>query len=156
MMPEQFDMSRIASLASTSVILDGEVDWIKDWSSRDGRTLKTYKFQSPYVRKAPDGRLRVVVDCKDKSLALRLNVSGKFLDRRNSQGDYVFTRAIRGEGEQEVLIARKDFKSEGDTQMDWNKIATFEMTLVDLESRQSIALASPEGQGYLKLIDLID
>ena len=156
MMPGQFDMKRFESLASSSMILDGKADWRKDWSSRDGRTLKTYKFQSPYIRKTQDGRLRVVVDCKDKSLALRLNVSGKFLDRRASQGDYVFTRAIRGEGEQEILIAREDFKSEGDTQLDWNKIATFEMTLVDLKSRQPITLSSAGGQGYMKVIEFVE
>ncbi len=156
LMPDNLELSNSKSLAKQSVLLDGNENWIRDWSSRDGRSLKTYRFQSPYLKKGTDSRLRMTIDCKDRTLALRLNVSGKFLDRRNAQGDFVVSRALKGNGLQDVVFSREDFRSDDGSVMEWEKIATFEVTLVDLETRQPISLVSLEGQQFLKLIELVD
>ena len=60
------------------------------------------------------------------------------------------------EGFPEVVIAREDFKGPDGRTLEWSKIATFEITIVDTETRDKLDLTSKEGLTVLLSIKLAD
>ena len=64
--------------------------------------------------------------------------------------------SISGDTSREVLIRREDFKSANNKTLEWSKIATFEVTIIDLESREKLDLTSPKGQAFVQTIKLVD
>jgi hypothetical protein len=55
-----------------------------------------------------------------------------------------------------VIVSREDFKSADGKTLEWSKIATFEITIVDEETKQKIDLTTHIGYAILKLISLGD
>ena len=56
------------------------------------------------------------------------------------------------------MVKKSDFKQEKDEskKLEWSSIATFSVTLVDLESKKSVRLAEPEAHRILQKIELVD
>ena len=55
---------------------------VRDWSTRDQRSIKTYKFQSPFLDRSNTRKLALTIDPGGKRLAIRLNAGSKFLSRK--------------------------------------------------------------------------
>lgn len=154
--PEVVDLKRLAMLPKSRKVFEDFSNGVQDWSSRDQRTIKTYKFQSPDLDRDNTKRLSVTIDPQGKRLALRLGIKSGFLNRPDNLGDFSFAKSIRGDGPQELLIRREDFKSANNKTLEWSKIATFEVTIIDLESKEKLDLTSPTGQAVLQTIKLVD
>ena len=114
------------------------------------------KFQSPDVDRDNAKRLSVTIDPQGKKLALRLGVKSGFLNRPDNLGDFSFAKSVSGDGPQEILIRREDFKSSDHKTLEWSKIATFEVTIIDLENKQKLDLTSPMGHAVLQVIKQVD
>jgi len=65
-------------------------------------------------------------------------------------------RSSSADQPRELVIAAADFKNTDKKKLEWSKIATFEITLIDEKTRGKIDLTSPEGHAILKQIRLID
>jgi hypothetical protein len=65
-------------------------------------------------------------------------------------------RSSSADQPRELIISAAEFKSADKKKLDWSKIATFEITLIDEKNRGKIDLTSPEGHSILKQIRLID
>ena len=100
--------------------------------------------------------LAFTIDPQGKDHTLRLRLGSSFLSRENNLGNFTYNTKISGKGPQQVLINRKDFKSEKDKELEWAKIATFNVTLVDHTQRKPIKLTDPETHSILKRIELIN
>ncbi len=100
--------------------------------------------------------MAIKIDPQGKQLALRLTVSSQFLSRENNLGNFSYTTRIAGDQPRELVISAAEFKSADKKKLEWSKIATFEVTLIDETTRGKIDLTSPEGHAILKQIRLID
>lgn len=154
--PEVVDLKRLTMLPKSRKVFEDFSNGIQDWSSRDQRTIKTYKFQSPDLDRDNAKRLSVTIDPQGKRLAVRLGIKSGFLNRPDNLGDFTFAKIISGNGPQELLIRREDFKSANNKTLEWSKIATFEVTIIDLESKEKLVLTSPMGHAVLRTIKLVD
>ena len=54
------------------------------------------------------------------------------------------------------MIGRDEFKSADGKTLEWSKIATFEIAIVDEETRAKLNLTSKEGHAVLQLIKMVD
>ncbi len=153
--PEFIDLESLKSMANTTVVEDFS-HGIQDWGTRDQRSIKTYKFQSPFLDRSNSKKLSLTIDSQGKQLSLRLNAGSKFLSRENNLGDFTYTQSVSGQGVQQVLINRSDFKNADGKTLEWSKIATFEVTIVDAESKEKLDLTSQDGQAVLQRIELVE
>lgn len=157
--PEAVDLKRLKRLKllpKTRKVFEDFSNGTQDWSTRDQRSIKTYKFQSPDLEHTNDKKLSLTIDPQGKRLALRLGVKSGFLNRPDNLGDFSFAKKISGEGPQELLVHREDFKSADNKSLEWSKIATFEVTIIDLESKAKLDLTSSKGHSVLQAIKLVD
>jgi predicted esterase len=154
--PESINLGSLVSLADPNLIFEDFSNGSRDWSSRDQRSIKTYKFQNPELDRADHKKLSLTIDPQGRRLALRVNASSKFLSRENNLGDFSHARQIQGEGVQEVLINLNDFKGPENKSLQWSKIATMEITLIDLKTNDKIDLTSSKGHAILQAIRLVD
>jgi len=154
--PESINLESLKKLARPSAVFEDFRDGIRDWSTRDQRTIKTYKFQSPELDRSNARKLSLTINPQGKRLTLRLNAESRFLSRKDNLGSFSYTRRIRGQGTQEVVIGRDEFKSADGKTLEWSKIATFEITIVDEETKGKLDLTSKEGHAVLQLIRLVD
>lgn len=154
--PESINLSALVSLADPNLIFEDFSNGSRDWSSRDQRSIKTYKFQNPKLDRSHIKKLAIEIDPQGKQLALRLNISSQFLSRENNLGNFSYTTRITGDQPRELVIAAADFKNTDKKKLEWSKIATFEVTLIDEKTRGKIDLTSPQGHAILKQIRLID
>lgn len=154
--PSVVDLKRLSMLPKSRTVFEDFSNGVQDWSSRDQRTIKTYKFQSPDLDRDNAKRLSVTIDPKGKRLALRLGIKSGFLNKPDNLGDFSFAKSISGDSPQELLIRREDFKSAKNKTLEWSKIATFEVTVIDLESKGKLDLTSPSGHAVLQTIKLVD
>jgi hypothetical protein len=83
-------------------------------------------------------------------------MGSSFLSRENNLGSFTYNTKITGKGPQQILIKTTDFKGEKDKELEWAKIATFNVTLVDHTQRKAIRLTDPATHSILKRIELID
>ena len=153
--PSDIDLSELSKLARTGLIEDFSNGTI-DWASRNGDSITTYKLQSPMIKRSNDKVLAFTIDPQGRDHTLRLRLGSSFLSREKNIGNFTYNTKISGKGPQQVLIARKDFKGEKDKELEWAKIATFNVTLVDHTQRKAIELTDPETHSILKRIELID
>jgi hypothetical protein len=65
-------------------------------------------------------------------------------------------RNVEGQGNQEVIVGREDFKSADGKKLEWSKVATFEITIVDRASRAKLDLTTKDGHAVLRSIQLVD
>ena len=154
--PEQVDLAKLTELGVSTVVYDVGEGRAHGWTTRDGKTLNTYKFQSPRLIKENKSRLRVVIDSPVEDAVLRLSTSGKFLDRRIAQGEFRISKRLSGIGTHEIVIRREELMGDPSGDMDWAGVATFEIALVDPNSRQGIPLMRDDKLVLLKKIELLD
>jgi len=155
-LPDTVDLSLLNRLPKTRTVFEDFRNGIQDWSTRDHRSIRTYKFQSPDLNRANSRHLSLTLDPKGRQLTLRLNVGSQFLSRADNLGTFTWRKTISGAGPQNVLIRREDFKSPDSRTLEWSKIATFEVTLIDQETGDRLDLTSDQGHRILKAIQLVD
>ena len=154
--PEVVDLNALAQIPKSRTVFEDFSNGIQDWSTRDQRSIKTYKFQSPDLDNSNNKKLALTIDPQGKQLSLRLSASSKFLDQNDNLGDFSYSKLVKGEKPLKVLIDRTEFKSGDDKALEWSKIATFTVTIVDTTTRQTVILTSKEGQLILQRIELVD
>lgn len=154
--PETVDLSRLTTLPKSRKVFEDFTSGVRDWSTRDQRSIKTYKFQSPDLDRSNNKKLSLTIDPQGKKLALRLGAKSRFLNRPDNIGDFSFAKNVSGNDPQELLVRREDFKSADGKTLEWSKIATFEVTMIDLESKAKLDLTSPKGHAVLQAIKLVD
>lgn len=154
--PDSVRLETLSSLPKTRAVFEDFSNGNQDWSTRDQRTIKTYKFQSPDLDRANDKKLSLIIDPQGRQLALRVNASSKFLSRPDNLGDFTIVRRIDDQEAQELIISREEFRGDDGKTLEWSKIATFEITIIDESTNAKLDLTSPEGHAILKLIRLVD
>lgn len=154
--PEVVNLDALANLPKTRTVFEDFSSGIQDWSTRDHRSIKTYKFQSPDLDRSENSKLALTIDPQGRKLAIRLSADSKFLSRENNIGDFLYVKTISGKSPQEVVIRREDFTSNIKNTLDWSKIATFEVTIIDQTSKAKLDLTSDEGHAILKSIRFVD
>ena len=154
MVPKTIDLKRLAQLPKTRAVFEDFKQGTRDWHSRDQRSIKTYMFQNPDLDRSNNNQLSIKINPQGKRLALRLNAGSKFLSQENNLGDFVYSKRIDGERPQEIVITRRDFKHQEGKTLEWAKIATFEVTLIDRETNQKVILTSKPGQEFIESINL--
>lgn len=152
--PETVHLAQLNQLPKTRLVFDDFKEGVRDWSSRDQRSIKTYKFQSPDLDRSNDNQLSIKINPHGKRLLLRLNAESKFLSQENNLGNFVYTKQLEDEQPQTIVIHRDDFKNEDGKTLEWAKVASFEVTLIDRDTRQRVILTSNQGSKYIELINL--
>ena len=155
-LPEFVDRRSLARLAKAGDVFEDFANGSRDWGTRDGRSLTTYKFQDPSLDRGHDRKLAFMIDPHGKRLVLRLRAESKFLAPTDNQGSFTLTKQVSGKGPQEVVIAREDFEGPDGKTLEWAKIGTLQVTLVDVQGKTTLELATASGQEYLRAIRLID
>ncbi len=153
--PENIDLNEMSKLAKSGLIEDFS-NGSADWASRNGESLTTYKLQSPMIKRSNDKALAFTIDPQGRDHTLRLRLGSSFLSRENNLGTFTYNTQVNGKGPQQILVNRKDFKSEKNLELEWAKVSTFNVTLVDHTKRKAIRLTDPETHSILKRIELID
>ncbi len=156
LVPETVNLVSMKHLQKDDEVFEDFEHGIMDWSSRNGRSIKTYKFQSPKLNRSNEKRLALTVDPKGKSLTLRLTTNSQFLNRDRRQGDFSFETKVEGTGLQKILIDREDFKNKDGHTLEWAKVATFTVTILDRTSGQPLVLTDQAERSVLQRIELVD
>jgi hypothetical protein len=91
-----------------------------------------------------------------KKLNVRLRTDSGFLSRPNNIGSFSAGKTVEGQGPQTIILRREDFKGPEGKELEWSKIATFEITVFDAANNQKIALMADNGEKVLQLIELRD
>lgn len=158
LVPDSINLELLAKMAqiTNSTVVEDFSNGIQDWATRDQRSIKTYKFQSPFLDRRNSKKLSLTIYPQGKRLSLRLKAGSKFLSRKDNLGDFSYTTRVRGQGTREVVINRDEFKGADGKTLEWSKIATFEVTIVDEGSKAKLDLTSKEGHTVLQLIKLVD
>lgn len=154
--PESVNLNSLASIPKTRTVFEDFRNGIQDWSTRDQRSIKTYKFQSPDLDRSNSRKLSLTIDPQGKRLSLRLSVGSGFLSRKDNLGNFSYVKRVEGQGTQEIVISRDDFKSADSKTLEWSKIATFEITIVDEGTKAKLDLTSKAGHAVLQLIKMVD
>ena len=126
-----------------------------------GELIRTYKFQSPDVDRSNDRRLLLRIDPGGRKLSLRLSTGSSFLHSQLNQGSFFVAKSVEGQGPQDVVFDPKDFKISGKKGkagevIDWSRITRFDLSILDLKTKQKVDLSSVQGLSMLKLISLVD
>ena len=154
--PESVNLESLAKIPKSRTVFEDFRNGIQDWSTRDQRSIRTYKFQSPDLNRSNSKKLSLTIDPQGKRLSLRLNAGSRFLSREDNLGDFSYVKRVEGQGSREVVISRGEFKSADGKTLEWSKIATFEITIFDEETKEKLDLTSKEGHAVLQLIKLED
>ena len=154
--PEKVNLESLLNVADPHEMVDDFKEGFSNWSSRDQRTIKTYKFQSPRLDRQKTKKLALVVNPLGKKLHVRLRTDSGFLSRPNNIGSFSAGKTVEGLGPQEIILRREDFKGPEGKELEWSKIATFEITVLDAANNQKIALVADGGEKVLQLIELRD
>ena len=157
--PKNINLKALAQLEKPDAVFEDFKNGVQDWSSRDGRTIRTYKFQNPELDRSNNRQLALTIDPQGRRLALRLNADSKFLGRENNLGSYTFARRLQGEGPQTIRISRDQFKGVKGTKdkpLEWSKISTFDVTIIDEAKREKLNLTSAESRKILRRIELMN
>lgn len=153
--PKNIDLKELSKLAKNGLI-ENFSNGTADWASRNGDSITTYKLQSPMIDRSNDKVLAFTIDPQGRDHTLRLRLGSSFLSRENNIGTFTYHTKVTGKGPQQILINRKDFKSEKDKVLEWAKVSTFNVTLVDHTQRKAIRLTDPKTHSILKRIELVD
>lgn len=108
------------------------------------------------IDRSNDKVLAFTIDPQGRDHTLRLRLGSSFLSRENNIGTFTYHTKVTGKGPQQILINRKNFKSEKDKVLEWAKVSTFNVTLVDHTQRKAIKLTDPKTHSILKRIELVD
>ncbi|MEZ6126619.1 MAG: dienelactone hydrolase family protein [Planctomycetaceae bacterium] len=161
LVPPTVDLKALSTFPKTGSMIDDFSNGIQNWSSRDGRTIKTYRFQDPGLDRSNNKKLSLTIDPQGRKLALRLNVDSKFLSQPDNLGDFTYAARIQGNGPQQVIISREDFQnSDGNKAnhriLEWSKVATFEITITDETTKTRLQLTSIPESRVIRRIELVD
>lgn len=154
--PESVDRNALTKLQGPEMIFEDFENGTRDWSSRDGRTIRTYKFQSHYMDRSNTKQFAMTINPQGEALSLRLHAESQFLSREDNLGRFTFTKRIEGKDPQLIRIRRDDFQSDDGKALEWSKITTLDVTLVNEATKERVKLASPKGFKTLRRIELID
>ena len=154
LIPELVDLKQLSKLPKARLLIEDFSNGTQDWSSRDQRSITTYKFQSPDLDRSNDKQLEFQVNPSGKRLSLRINASSKFLSQEHNLGDFVFVKNIEGNQTQKITISRKDLKNVDGKTLEWSKLSTFGITLIDRDNGQKIMLTTRAGQKFIPSIRL--
>ncbi|MEO1857799.1 MAG: dienelactone hydrolase family protein [Rubritalea sp.] len=160
--PEYVDLEALTVLHHGNTVIDDFKNGLQDWAVREGGELiRTYKFQSPDVDRSNDRRLLLRIDPSGRKLSLRLSTGSSFLHSQLNQGSFFVTKSVEGQGLQDVVFEPKDFKKSGKKRqagevIDWSRITRFDLSILDLKTKQKVDLSSEQGISMLKLISLVD
>ena len=152
--PKKVNLQNLEQISKEEQVFEDFKSGIKDWSSRDNFSIKTYKFQSPLAKYSEDKNLCLLIDPKGQKVSVTIRLESKFLSRENNIGDFSYTQKIEGESHKEIIIPKEAFKSSSDQKIEWSKIATMEISMMNRENKQRINLTSSGEDGYLKSIKL--
>ena len=153
--PGDIDLSAIAKL-SKSGLLDNFSRGIENWSSRDGSSIKTYKFQDPELDTSSGNKLVLYFNLKkDQVLLLGLSAESKFLGDGRDLGSFHYGRRIAGDGPKSIVLTTGDFKSKDSKALEWSKISTFSISLTDQKTKRKIKLTDLEALKVLERIELV-
>jgi len=156
-LPEHVDLAALATLKKNQTVFEDFSNGLRDWAVREeGRMIRTRKFQSPEIDCANDRKLLLRIDPGGRRLSLRLSASSRFLSSELNQGSFSLARNSEGHGPQDVVIDRNDFKSKDGKVLEWSRITLFDLSILDLETKQKIDLTSKEGRSMLKLISWVN
>lgn len=153
--PKEIDLKELIKLKRSGLV-DNFANGIADWSSRNGDSISTYKFQNPFIDRSNDKVLAFSINPQGRDHTLRLRFGSGFLGRGNSLGNFNYHTKVSGKGPQQILIDRKEIKGDPGKVLEWAKISTFSVTLVDNEKKQVVRLSEPTSRAILKKIELID
>ncbi len=152
--PSDIDLAQYQSLPKTGLV-DDFANGMQNWSSRNGSSYKTYKFQDPELDTS-GAKLAVTLNLKaDQPILFGIGTDSKFLGGGRDQGNFHHGRRLDGDGETTVLLSPSDFKSKDEKTIEWSKISTFTITLTDANTRQGLDLSAPEHASLLKRIELV-
>jgi dienelactone hydrolase len=160
--PARVDVKALANLPKTQSVIDDFKNGLQDWSSRGGRSIKTYKFRNPRLDLDDNKKLCITLDPKGRKLSLHLRAESRFLGAGKDLGSFTYTAKVSGGGIKNVIVGRLDFKGDpkrntkNNKKLSWSKITRFGITIVDMKARSPINLASPEGLKVLKLIKMVE
>ena len=155
-LPSEVKLERLLDLADPQEPVDDFEHGFVNWSSRDQRTIKTYKFQSPHLDRRGTKKLVVVVDPQGRKLNVRMRTDSGFLSRPDTIGSFSAGKIVEGQGPQEIVLRREDFKGPDGKELEWSKIATFEITILDMANNQKIELATSGGTKTIQSIMLVE
>ena len=79
-----------------------------------------------------------------------------FLSRLNNIGSFSAGKTVEGQDPQTIILGCEDFKGPEGKELEWSKIATLEITVLDVATNQKIALMTDNGEKVLQLIELRD
>jgi hypothetical protein len=108
------------------------------------------------------------IRCKDPAVGIRCSgtegyVQGSGAEESADLADDPTDRFVAGsfsltnrDSAQVLRINRNEFKGAGGKTLEWSKIATFDVTLVDEATNTKLDLTSAEGRKALRLIRLVD
>ena len=154
--PKEVNLGKLKSISKETDIFEDFKNGTRDWSSRDNFSIKTYKFQSPLTKFSENKSLCLLIDPKDKNLVVTIRLESKFLSRENNIGDFSYSQKVRGQGPLEIIVPKEAFKTISDRKIEWSKIATMEISMMNMENKQRISLTSSGEDGYLKSIKFTD
>lgn len=153
--PKSIDRKVLTEMAMTNLVEDF-TNGLQDWATRDRRSIGTYKFQSPFLDRSNAKKLSLTIDPRGRPLSLRLAAGSRFLSRGDNLGKFSYATQVRGQGPQEVVIDRRAFESDDGKVLEWSKITTFEITIIDQESRSKLDLVSRGSGAVLQRIEMVD
>jgi len=156
LVPEKVNLEALLDVADSHEPVDDFENGFSNWSSRDQRTIKTYKFQSPRLDRKKTKKLVIIINPRGKKLNVRLRTDSGFLSRPHNIGSFSAGKTVDGQGPQTIILGREDFKGPEGKELEWSKIATFEITVIDAATNQKIALMTDNGEKVLQLIELRD
>ncbi len=158
--PERFDIKALTNLKKTQSVIDDFENGLQDWSSRDGRNIKTYKFRNPLLDLNDNKELCITLAPKGRKLSVHLSVESRFLGAGKDLGRFKYVVKTSGDGLKNVIVGRRDFEGDPKTgkkkELSWSKITRFGITIIDMKARSPIDLRSQEGLKILKLIKMVD
>jgi dienelactone hydrolase len=160
--PPQVDLQALKRIHSGNTVIDDFSNGLQDWTVRPKGGIRTYKFQSPAVYRSNDQALLLRIDPAGRKLSLRLSTGSRFLQRQLNQGNFSLAIDVEGASSQDVIIERQQFKaSSADKRtsaavLDWSRVTSFDLSIIDRNTGQQIDLSSAPGLGMLKLISFVD
>ena len=96
--PDSVNLEVTGEIAETRTVFEDFSNGIQDWSTRDQRSIKTYKFQSPDLDRSNNKKLSLTIDPQGKRLSLRLNAGSRFLSRADNPWRFLIRKSLRGPG----------------------------------------------------------